>query len=275
MPVTARIDDDALERRVDALIGSPAVASSRALLARASDQTDFVIHEAIPVGLTLMLGVPGSSKSWLAYDLAMAVARNRDWLGKRNCLPGPGGVLVLNFDNPTPECGRRFKRLGLQDSDRVWFHSTHGLDESQALLLPQSAPLLLGLVHRLGISLVVCDSLREAHTADENSSADMRPIMQQLRALAPVGKRAAVVVVHHTAKGDSTGVLSARGSTVIPAAVDACIHCQGDSAAWTKHRGWKLDPRGGVVRFELSDPTGSTTALQVKQPKAGRSGGSP
>ena len=263
-------NEEALERRVDALLGSPAVAGAGILLARADDATEFLIHEAIPVGLTLMLGVPGSSKSWLAYDLAMAVAHGRDWLGKRNALAKPAGVLVLNYDNPTPECGRRFKRLGLQPTDRVWFHSAHGLDESQTLLLPRAAALLLGLVHRLSISLVVVDSLREAHTADENSSAEMRPIMQQLRALAPLGKRAAVVVVHHTAKGDASGVLSARGSTVIPAAVDACIHCAGDSIAWVKHRGWKLDARGGVVRFELTDPSVGSTELRTKSKKSTR-----
>lgn len=264
--------EEQLEQRLDALTASPAVAGAAGMLARASDQTDFIMQDGIPVGLSLILGVPGSSKSWLAYDLAMAVAQGRDWLGKRNCLGAPGRALVLNYDNPTPECGRRFKRLGLSDADRVWFHSTHGLDDAAHLLLPRSAELLLGLVHRLGISLVVVDSLREAHTADENSSAEMRPIMQQLRALAPVGKRAAVVVVHHTAKGDAAGVLSARGSTVIPAAVDAVIHCAGDSVTWVKHRGWKLDARGGLARFELVDPTPSTTELRVKPARSARKG---
>lgn len=262
--------EEALERKLDALIEGPAVSSAGAMLAKASTRTEFLFEDAIPAGLTLVLGIPGSSKSWLAYDLAMAVAHNRPWLGKRNCLGKPAGALVLNYDNPTPECGRRFMRLGLQASDRVWFHSTHGLDESSQLLLPRAAEVLLGLVHRLGVSLIVVDSLREAHTADENSSAEMRPIMQQLRALAPVGKRAAVVVVHHTAKGDATGVLAARGSTVIAAAADAAIHCSGDLAQWTKHRGWRLDARTGLARFELTDPTPDTTALRLKPSGGGR-----
>lgn len=228
------------------------------LLARASLKQKFLIEGAIPErAITLIAGAPGEKKSWIAYAACLSVARGLGWLGFDAPEEGPGPVLVANFDNPTAELGRRFLRLGLRPEDPITFHTRDDVRTSDAMLrLPDRAQLLQTIVARLRPRLVVIDSLRQAHTVDENSSKEMAEVMAVLKSLTVHG--AAVVVVHHTKKpgpkDDGLGaLLSMRGSGEIAGSTDAAIVVIDDVAHWVKHRGWEIEDGAQDVAFAVED----------------------
>lgn len=256
----------AWDRRVEEITRPPCVIGAGAMLAAASLQTLFLAKGAVPAGaITLITGMPGAKKSWLAYDLALATAQEgRSWLGFPVTPRGPTrNVLVLNYDNPTPECGRRFMRLGMQESDPIHFHSV----DLDPLRLPELAAELRAMVTHFRPSLVLVDSLRQAHTGDENSSEEMMAVMGHLKSFYSAG--AAVVVVHHEGKGGiAAGVSKARGSGEIAASADAhiSVSCSDaiDIATWEKHRSWRMSATEESLPFELID-RGDLTILKLKE----------
>jgi hypothetical protein len=225
--------------------------SSATLLATAKLEPDWLVPNAIPAGgVTFLVGRPGAMKSWLAYDLTVAVTQQRPWLrfGAPRTIGSPS-ALILNFDNPGSECARRFLRLGLRPTDAAMFHSlgAHRPPEGlpAILQLPHGFTPLEAMVAAYKPDLIVVDSLRQAHLSDESSSQEMAVVMSQLRQLSGFG--GAVVVVHHTRKNDG----AMRGSTEIEAAADAIIDVDDHVATWRKTRGWEL--KDASVTFMLED----------------------
>jgi RecA-family ATPase len=207
----------------------------------------------------MIIGAPHTAKSWLAYDLALSVATGRMWLGIAPDVTGR--VLICNYDNPEPEVGRRFKRLGMTAADPIHFHSCL----SAPLQLPRATDELAGIVSRLRPVLIVYDSFRQAHTADENDSGEMADLMGRIKR---IGTRsgAASVIVHHVAKA-SEGAITSRGAGEIDGSADARIVVAGDTATWTKHRTWPMKPADEPIHFEVVD-VGEATQLRRKVPPA-------
>lgn len=265
-PHDADAEQLAWDERVREIVGPPWILDAAAMLEKASLQTLFLAEDAIPAGaITLFCGPPGAKKSWLAYALAIAVAQGGEWLGSRVTPRGPTPTaLVLNYDNPTPECGRRFMRLGMQPDDPIFFHSV----ELDPFRLPAHADEVRALVAHYQPSLVIVDSLRQAQTEDENDSKVMADIMRTYKGLYMHG--AAVVIVHHAGKGALTeGVNKVRGTGEIAGSADAVIDVISatddtpDMAIWTKHRSWQLTPLEEGKAFELTDH-GESTILTLK-----------
>jgi hypothetical protein len=251
------------------------------LLATAKLEPDWLVEGAIPSGgVTFLVGRPGSMKSWLAYDLAVAVVQRRPWL--RFGVPRSVGspcAMVLNFDNPGAECARRFLRLGLQPADRALFHSlgAHRPPDGlpTILQLPLAFEPLDAMVQTFRPDLIVIDSLRQAHLGDESSSQEMAVVMSQARQLAGYG--GAVIVVHHTRKNDG----AMRGSTEIEAAADAIVDVDDRVATWRKTRGWEMPDasvmfrledegdltflRGGETLADLLETRGALTAKEIAE----------
>lgn len=223
------------------------------LLASAKLEPDWLVPGAVPAGaVSFFVGKPGAAKSWLAYDLACAVVQQRDWLGFG--VPTAGlnpSALILNLDNPHAECGRRFLRLGLTPEAALWVHSwgAHSPPEPlpAVLQLPDGFDPLQTMIYALRPSLIVIDSLRQMHTGDESSSQEMALIMSQVKRFALWG--AAVVIVHHTRKGDG----SMRGSTEIEATADSITDIEREDAqvslvSWRKTRGWEMVESSMTIR---------------------------
>ena len=253
-------DDIEQLHRGEELCRPPTITGAADMLRAAALKAAFLVDGAIPArDLTLITAPPGSLKSWLAYDLCLAVAQpGRSWLGIAE--PAHGAALVLNYDNATAECGRRFKRLGMKPSDPIHFHS---VDVGQRLRLPEHHEDLLAVVEKLSPRVVLIDSMRQAHTADENSSKEMGEVMAACKSLYAFG--AAVVIVHHSAKGNSA---AARGSGEIDASTTAHISVEGDVATWLKHRSWEERPSTMPawevgVRFAVEDRGDSTYVVRL------------
>ena len=260
--------DEALawEERKRHLTQPPTIVGPRAMLQAAKISTPFLVPGMIPAGaITLMVGEPGAKKSWLAYGLAIATAQGGKWLGRATTPQGASrNVLILNYDNPTNECGRRFARLGMAEDDPIYFHSV----DVDPLRLPTHADDVLAIAQALRPSLVVIDSLRQAHDADENSSKEMAAVMSSFKALRSGG--CSVVIVHHAGKSALTmsAVGSARGSGEIVASADAQINVAKseqddiDVAVWAKHRSWPMPMADESLEFEVADD-GDATHVRI------------
>lgn len=219
----------------------------------------FLIDRAIPKrGITFISGAPGGAKSWTAYALVMSVIAGAPWMGRAfsdASDESTSGALVLNYDNPTPECARRYQQLGLQPGDPVRFHTLSISDpNARELRFPEADDLeqLHMVVGGLRPKLILIDSFRQAHLADENDSKAIAEVMRSIRSL--LAFDATVVVLHHTTK--SGGAL--RGSGEIMAAADAVIEITGDeeggrAMTWTKTRGWPMPMNMVQEAFELVD----------------------
>lgn len=255
-------ESEAEQRRAELAerLSSVYLQTSDQLLASAKLEPDWLIPNAVPKGsICFFVGKPGVCKSWLAYDLACAVVQQRDWInfGVPIC-PPDAKVMILNFDNPHHECGRRFLRLGLRPGDALLTHSfgAHLPPDPlpPVLQLPDSFEPLETLVYYIRPTLIVVDSLRQAHTSDEADSREMAVIMSQLKRMALWG--ASVIIVHHSRKNDT----SMRGSTEIEATADAISDVEREAEVslltFRKTRGWNaLEPTVSVQVVDEGDRT--------------------
>lgn len=241
---------------------SPHLLTSEEMLARASDTQEFLIADRIPArAITIIMGAPGAKKSWLAYHTALCVARGEPWLDEAT--PAIGSVLILNYDNSTPECARRFMRLGMSASDPIYFHTL--IDGSAQYRVPNRADResdflpLVAMASRVKPSLIVFDTFRQGAEGNENSSEEMAIVMRHMKRLTAGG--CAVLLLHHSTKSseaDASG--GARGSGEIIGSADASILIQEDDdedslslATWKKHRCWPMANANKVLEFEVVD----------------------
>lgn len=235
---------------------SPHIIRPREIRAAASRGQAFLVEGAIPAGgVTFIAGKPGAKKSWLAYDLMLAVARGEEWLGYGPAVSGP--VLLLNYDNPLDLMARRLVQLNMRDDDAIHVHS----NARDPWKMPAKFDHVVAITRVLKPRLIVVDSFRQSSTLDENSSKDMGQLMDLFKSLTVGGT--AVVVIHHLAKGGDP----LRGSGEIEASADAVIvvssvkkglHEHTDQAHWEKHRGW--EPTEEMrLDFEVVDVGDRTT----------------
>lgn len=172
---------------------------------------------------TMMVGASQSGKSFLAIDLALAVARGVPWFGNR---VQRGGVVYQ-----AGEGGR-----GIKKRLRA-YRREHGLspsDELPFVLLPATVDLFSGdeatesliaetrhwaSTFDAPLELVVIDTLSTATPgADENSSKDIGPVLARCERIA-VECNCAVMLVHHM----NSGGQKPRGHTSILANLDSVL----------------------------------------------------
>lgn len=177
------------------------------LITRAEDDQrpapTFVLEgEVLRGGYHLIYGATGSGKTFYALDRSMRVAAQ-------------GGRCVYIA---TEDIG------GLIARRKAWEHHNrrvpetwHRLDLPEGIDLADPAQVdeLLAALAGLELDLITIDTLREAHTGDENSSQDGRAINAAVQRLIRA-TGAAVDVVHHSGVNEGRE----RGSTAIAANCD-------------------------------------------------------
>lgn len=177
-------------------------------------------------GLAAIGGPSGSGKSFLAFDMAAAIAGGGRWFGQRveaapvvyAALEGEAGYKLRAQAWETHHC------KALPDGLRLML-DTFKLTEAQdvddlAAVVPAGA-------------VVIIDTLnRAAPESDENSSRDMGLILEAAKRLQAL-TRGLVVLVHHTGKDESKGL---RGHSSLFAALDAVVTVSRDG----ERREWKM-----------------------------------
>lgn len=199
----------------------------------------WLVERLFPLhGVALVAGVPKARKSWFALDVAIAVASGQSFLERRRVAAGP--VLFIVLEDQEHDIRTRLAALGagrgLSPQQLaalpLWILSGSQLNlVDPATIHATIARGLMAMQHKLGptaerFSLIVIDPLRDAHTANEDSSTEMRTVLRTLRDL----HRAfggLVLLTHHLAKGGGRQGGSdwdkVRGSGAILGSVDVAL----------------------------------------------------
>ncbi len=183
---------------------------------------DFVLPGFLSGTTGILVGSGGAGKSWLALELACAVAGGAE-VDLLDLKPGAcGRVLYLGLEDPRGILLHRMRALGLRLSgsqhesiaENISLKSLTGrlidlLNQKQRDSLTRRAE---------GLRLLIIDTLSRSHQTDENSNSEMAKLLGSFeRICARTG--CAVLLVHHTRKGgageNGAAQHAARGASAL------------------------------------------------------------
>ena len=194
----------------------------------------WLIRPLVPVGgAAVIIGDAKVGKSFAAIQLACALTGNLpDWLGFH--IPAPGPVLYVQLDTPRSLWMTRLDEV--QDAgfplDHIYFSDRESLDAWPFdISRPDHFARLRACVTLTGAHTVIIDTLREAHSGEENDATPMQAIVARLVAAT---HPAALIVIAHTRKAQLEAgpnlINDMRGSNYVVGRMDAIIrftrkHC--------------------------------------------------
>jgi RecA-family ATPase len=205
---------------------SSKIVSALEYLALPSSPATWLIDPLLPSGgAMLMYGDPKVGKSFAALQLVEAVTTGTEWLGFKT---RKGKVVYLQLDTPRNVWQDRINTLYLKNAitdlsfpcaDRESMN-TWPFD----ILNPEHLISLRDELKRLGPDLVIIDTLRESHSADENDSTEMQAA---IAALVAATQPAAMCLISHARKpgqDDNFSLMNDnRGSSYVVGRMDAIV----------------------------------------------------
>lgn len=203
-------------------------------------------------------GEPKCCKSFLALDLAVAVASGAACLRRFRCV-GKGPVLLYAAEDALHIVRQRLE--GIARTVDVCFHTldVHVITAPALRLdISQDRQSLRGAVAELRPRLLVLDPLVRLHRIDENVASEVGPLLAYLRALQRK-YHTAVAVVHHARK--STGRL--RGGQALRGSSD--LHAWGDSNLYLRRSGESLR----LSIEHRAAPSCNSLALELRERDSG------
>ena len=226
----------------------------------------WLVHGVLPLnGLAALYGPSGSGKSFLALDLAGALASGAGrWFGHK-IVQCPVTYCVLEDEAGQ---GQRV-RAWMAHHEKPFPQGLQIIAQPINLLKRQDIDDLAETIVATGATagMVIIDTLsRAAPGADENSAVAMGRIIEAVERLrARVG--GLVLLVHHTGKDVAKGL---RGHSSLFAALDGAIEVTGTSGVreWSVAKA-KNAPTGDVYPFKLQsvpaagDPNGIPPCVAV------------
>ena len=212
-------------------------------------KVDWLVKDTFPAqGLACIWGPSGSSKSFLALDLAMSVASKSEWFGlKVKSVPVVYIVLeglqgfIKRVNAWALQNKIRPKRFFLIRDDINLFNFA---DVSDLLASLEEVNFVNG--------LIVIDTLNQASPGvDENSVKEISQVLTHLKFLQRQTNSLALIV-HHSGKDVSRGI---RGSSSIRAALDTSVEVVSTS---NTQKEWRVDKSkdstdGQVYRYSLRE----------------------
>ena len=181
---------------------------------------NWTVNSLIPAqSFTIMAGGPGAYKSWIALDMAFAIATGGPFANLGTT--GPQPVLYIDRENAANQVANRLSHMGLIGSPALQRVRYWGLWTPLEFPGVNSQELMEWAKRTQGF--IVFDSLIRFHTANENDNSEMAVVMGRFIELARVG--ATVLVLHHTPK-DSHAKF--RGAQEILAACDCAYNVSKD-----------------------------------------------
>lgn len=231
-------------------------------LASPQKQRQWLIKPILPAGAIINLyGKPKTGKSFASMGMGLALANgDKDWNGFE--VHQQGHVMYLQIDTPEGEMWDRLKDItdaGYSLGDgRIHIADLTIAPYPYNVLLPQHQAWLRHEVARIKPLIVFIDTLREAHEEDENSSKDMKKV---INALVKICHPAAIGLISHSRKdsqfeaaGAESDIMDGgRGSSYVAGRMDTVIKFTGRNGKG--HMAYKGRSKGAEGRVPITqDP---------------------
>lgn len=162
---------------------------------------NYLIHKFVPrTGSVMVVGPPKEGKSFLALQIAMAIAKGEPFLGRPSL---KSKVLYLNFDNPFEIWNERLNELeqnGIELPENLILPNPHDPDYRNKVDLrknPDDVIYLQDMVKATEPALVIVDTLRDIYSGNENDSDIASELYKILMDVFPTQ---CVLYLHHTHK---------------------------------------------------------------------------
>lgn len=203
---------------------SDKIVSGLSYLALPSSPDTWLIDPLLPSGGALLLyGDPKIGKSFAALQLAEAVQTGKDWLGFK---VRKGKVVYIQLDTPRNVWQDRINQLYLKGAITDLSFKMADRESLNTwpfnILNPDHLIMLREELQAINADLVIIDTLRESHQADENDSTEMQGAIASLVAAT---RPAALCLISHSRKPSQDSELNLmadnRGSGYVVGAVDA------------------------------------------------------
>lgn len=249
-------------------------AKARRISAAALEHKEFppvrmVVPGVFVEGLSLLAGKPKIGKSFLALQVALAVAQGLPTLGGELACEG-GDVLYCALEDTEPRLQRRIEKLGLG-----WPDELELITELPRLSAGGLAEIVDWIEHAGKPRLVIIDTLqliRDLTKANDNGYAADYAALQALRSLAS-RHNVAIVVVHHLRKAEAEDPFDTVSGTLgLTGAPDAILIIARKGGGFTLHgRGRDLLEIERPLTFDPASclwRAGATTARPGRWPKS-------
>jgi archaellum biogenesis ATPase FlaH len=231
------------------------------------EKIDTMLGEFLfPGSLHLLAGEPGIGKTTLLYNLAVHLAKGKDFAGLTVTRP----IRILYYDLETPEL--LFKR-------KLHLISENQPPEGLAFTRPFSSKEALAHVKEHKFDLIILDTLNEAfETREEEDNAEANRQMQELRKIITETGVAILGVSHMGKDPSSKGIYKLRGASARPAAADVVLNVESYSddvirmevakSRWIGGKARIFLRKAGEDSFEPTEVSGEetiTTENQIKE----------
>lgn len=218
------------------------------LIAKEFSSALYTIEPFFEQGTVNMVSAPPNTwKSWLLFLFAGAIATGSTVFEKFKT--EKANVMIVNEEDSCRLIQDRLRLLGITDpSLPIYYRVAHG-----AKLTDDFIDSLIMEAKEKNVGVIMFDSLRSVHDADENDSTKMQGVMDMFKKIAR--ESITVIFTHHNRKSSvfarGADSESTRGSSAINAAVSGHISLEesnkgGDKYLLLKHlkskAGEKLQP---------------------------------
>lgn len=221
------------------------------LLAQKLPAPRFVVKGLLAKGVTVLAGPPKVGKSWLALEIAIAVATGGKVLGAYDTGPGAAEVLYLALEDTPRRLQSRLKQLGARNVERLHLRTEWPRVEQDGLL---ALDRFLG--EHPPCALVIIDVLARMRTQREKHSDLYLHDYGEIAALKQITdtRGVALVLVHHLRKADAADPFDRiSGSTGITGGADTNIVLTRDRATengFLLVSGRDIEEQDLALRFE-------------------------
>lgn len=218
----------------------------------------------------LLYGDPKIGKSYAALQLACSLASGKEWLGFQ--VPQEVPTVYIQLDTPRTLWADRVEQLAKSGHPIATVHfadretlGTFPFD----ILKPEHFKLLAQSLQAINPGAVIIDTLREAHSGDENDSTEMQDVVAHLDAAV---KPAAMIFVSHSRKSNPDFgydlMNDNRGSNYIVGRMDAICRFSHSSMRCTsrvmEEHSTKLERADDGTWNIAEDPFKSTAELTIQ-----------
>lgn len=190
------------------------------LMSQTFPKARYTIEPFFEAGTVNMVSAPPNSwKSWLLFLCAVNISQGTELFGKFPTEQSK--VMIINEEDSFRAIQDRFNILGVKEKDLPIFFRVANGSKLESKFIDK---LILELKEKQ-IGVVMFDSLRSMHEADENDSTTMQIILDQLKRISREGITV-IFTHHHRKKGmfeKGSTAESSRGSSAINAAISGHI----------------------------------------------------